>query len=972
MLKKSITYIFIVINCCLSNYNPVYSQQIKNGEIGASEYGKILFKSITINDGLADNDVVDVYSDEHGFIWIGTRNGLERFDGLEIKHYKHIPGDSSSLSNNRVLSMYINEQNELWVHTYDEIINKYIPQLDNFVHHSLDDIPEEVKSRLEERRSILGRKKTSLRDVRGHRWTLENGEMTIQYTLPEESALSPTIPVFNQTGLGAIHIDKHNVLWLATINGGVKRAILERKKFKHIFAGAGKNSNSPKYVIRSMATDNDGLIWIGTQKNGLYRYNPLNKEYESFNTTSNRSAILNRHIRELYIDSSGILWIGTTREGGLTRFDQSKDEFTHYQAGDSGASLPNDRVHAIREDSLKNLWIGTFAGLSVLKRKSNEFIHHVYDEQNTSGISHQRVRKIFIDHKGTFWICTERGLNRVIMEKAGDYENIRFETYTREKYYDRGLINDFIFSICETKPGTLWLGTAMGLIKMDVEKKSFQYYGIEEGLADIMIFEVQVDDNGNLWMCHNQGISKLNVAENHFTNYTPGDGIRSNLFIQDASLKDSNGNIYFAGNKGITYFNPDEIKSNPYPPKVAITTLKVLNKDVAVGQEVEGAIILDKNITETKEITFHPSHKTFTLEFVALHYLAPKKNQYAYKLQGYDKEWNYRDASKRYATYSNLPGGDYTFLLKAANSDGLWMDSPLKLNIHVIPPFWQTWWFRVLAIILVVALVLLVFHVRTWNIRMRNIILSKEVKQRTLIQSELEKKNAELERFTYTVSHDLKSPLITIKGFLGLLKEDIEQNDKEGIQNDLRTINKASDQMQHLLDDLLEISRIGRIVNNMEPLKANEIVEDALALFKKRITDQGIQVEIEQDLPTIIVDKVRMMEVFQNLIGNAIKFMGNSKEKRINIGISQIDDGPAFFVRDTGSGIKPEFGEKVFELFERLQPNIEGTGIGLAIVKRIIEVHNGKIWVESEGEGKGSTFFFILGEVGQLDDKPVD
>lgn len=232
--------------------------------------------------------------------------------------------------------------------------------------------------------------------------------------------------------------------------------------------------------------------------------------------------------------------------------------------------------------------------------------------------------------------------------------------------------------------------------------------------------------------------------------------------------------------------------------------------------------------------------------------------------------------------------------------------------------------------------------------------------EREKIIKELETKNAELERFTYTVSHDLKSPLITISGFVGLLEVDAKSGNREKFREDMQRINEAVEKMKRLLDELLELSRIGRIINPPSETSFSEIVEEALSLAQGRLRNGDVEIYVQGGLPIVRGDRPRLVEVLQNLIDNAAKFMGAQPAPRIEIGIHQQQNEQVFFVRDNGIGIESKHREKVFGLFDKLDPRTEGTGVGLALAKRIIEVHGGRIWVESEGRGSGSTFCFTL------------
>lgn len=945
---------------CLFVYIVVTTVSYSQVPDGLDDYGQILFQPLTIQDGLSNNDVVDIITGKNGFLWIATRNGLDRFDGLQMKHYKYSPYDPASLSNNRIISMYKDLKDEIWIHTYDEKVNKYIYENDAFVHFAFDSVPEDVRTSLGKKRSLYSRE-TIVQDTRGKQWSMVNGSISFDssFNTPGIQSKYLQIPGVNRKDVRQIYIDNQNVLWVATANTGIHKAVLDRKKFNKILTQVGNNKSILSNKVRSITMDEDGIFWIGIDNNGILQYNPLTEERKEYLATDDSSGIFNNNIRELFFDSSGYLWIGSIRGGGLSRFDRSTNTFKHYKKGNTNKGLPSDRVYTIKEDKYGSLWVGTFAGISILKQNSTEFIHHLANENKPGGLGYRRVREIFQDHAGVFWIATEKGLYKVLMPD-GDYENMSFESFTKAKYYDRGLMDDFVFTIHESEPGILWLGTANGLVRMDVADTTFNYYGLEDGLVDVMIYKIESDERGNLWMSHNRGLTKLDVKEKAFTNFTSGDGLQEYGFSQDASFKDKKGNLYFGGNSGITHFHPNDIIKNPYPPKVAFTDFKISNESIEINQKVRGDVILNKSITETKQITLSPRHKTFTFEFVALHHLNPKENQYAYMLKGYDKDWNITDASKRYATYSNLPGGTYTFMVKASNSDGIWSDSPKKIKIQIIPPFWQTWWFRVLAILFIVLIVLVVFRLRLKGIKKRNDLLKEEINRRQVVQEALEAKNTELERFTYTVSHDLKSPLITINGFLGMVREDVIANDMQALENDIQTIEDATNKMRNLLDDLLEISRIGQTSNQPERVEANDLVNEVLSLFEKSIKNNKITVKVTTVLPALNVDKTRVFEVFQNLVENAIKYMGNGNEKKIEIGTTELDNNTTFYIRDTGLGIKPEFCERVFELFERLSEEIEGTGIGLAITKRVVESHHGKIWVESEGEGKGSTFYFTL------------
>jgi signal transduction histidine kinase len=305
--------------------------------------------------------------------------------------------------------------------------------------------------------------------------------------------------------------------------------------------------------------------------------------------------------------------------------------------------------------------------------------------------------------------------------------------------------------------------------------------------------------------------------------------------------------------------------------------------------------------------------------------------------------------------------------VRGSNNHGRWNEEGLAIAIRVDPPWWASWWFRTVAAAAAVTLAFGAYKARTRRIRERNRALQREIDQRRAVEqererliAELEAKNAELERFTYTVSHDLKSPLLTIKGFLGWLQRDADAGDRERLGRDVAYIRDAATTMHRLLDELLELSRVGRVINPSEHVDLGELAREAADLVGAAITERSVEVVIAPAMPVVYGDRVRLLEVLQNLVENAVKFMGEAPAPRVEIGAGRRGGEVVCHVRDNGLGIAPTYHEKIFGLFDRLHPEIEGTGIGLALVKRIVEVHGGRIWVESEGEGRGSTFFFTL------------
>jgi light-regulated signal transduction histidine kinase (bacteriophytochrome) len=391
---------------------------------------------------------------------------------------------------------------------------------------------------------------------------------------------------------------------------------------------------------------------------------------------------------------------------------------------------------------------------------------------------------------------------------------------------------------------------------------------------------------------------------------------------------------------------------------------------------------LKKDILVTDSITLPYDKSMISFDFAALNFTAPEKNQYAYKLDGFDKDWIYCGNS-RTATYTNLDPGEYTFKVKASNNDGVWNEKATSIKIIITPPFWQTWWFKLMATVTLLIAGYLVYKIRMKAINHQKAQLEQQVQERTqnLAQmtieerkarreaneanKELERKNKELEQFAYVASHDMQEPLRTISSFVDLLNGQYKDRFDERAQKYMTYIVQGSDRMKVLINDLLEYSRIGK-KREAAKINLNETVNAVLQDLSKAITDAGAIIEIE-DLPIITAYPTEIKQLFQNLIVNAIKFRKKGTAPRIKVAAKKQDSEWQFMVHDNGIGIEPEHSDRIFVIFQRLHTRneYEGSGIGLSHCKKIAELHKGKIWVEST-PGQGSSFFFTVKEQGEI------
>ena len=708
--------------------------------------------------------------------------------------------------------------------------------------------------------------------------------------------------------------DHEKSLWIGTWTGGLNR--LRDGRFLPWTSREGLADD----MVLPILEDRGGDLWIGTQ-NGLSRFRD-----GEFETWTAADGLAHDTVWALHEDRAGDLWIGT--QNGLSRFRDGT-----FRSWTSADGLAHDEIHALLEDSEGALWIGTSGGgLS----RFRDGVFTTYTERD--GLAQNLVMALHEDRSGALWIGTTGGLSR--------WHDGAFTTWTTAE----GLPNNAIPSFHEDADGALWIGTDGGLVRY--RQGQFAVFTTADGLFNNKIFQIFEDDAGYLWGSCNRGIFRVAKAEleelaagrrDHVTSvaYGTADGMKShecNGSYQPAGWRTRDGRLWFPTVRGAVSIDPGHIPVNEHPPPVVIDRLVTETGSLPLTAHDEGRL--------------EPDVRDFAIRYTGLSFRRPEAVTFRYFLEGYHDEW--LDAgTQREARFTNLPPGTYRFRVEARNEDGVRSPSEASIELFVRPRFWETWPFYGLC-----ALILLGLGRGAYRWRVRQLLRhNRELKA---MKSELEAQNAELERFTYTVSHDLKSPLFTIQGFLGYLERDAEQGDLDRLREDVQRIQQAVRHMQQALEELLELSRVGRTVESREEVALGDAIAEAVELVARRIAERGVELVVAPELPVVTADRRRLVEVFQNLIDNAAKYMGEQDTPRVEIDAEQRQDEVLVRVRDNGLGIDPRFHTTIFGLFDKLDPTSDGTGIGLALVQRVIGVHGGKIWVDSAGEGHGATFSFTL------------
>ncbi len=513
----------------------------------------------------------------------------------------------------------------------------------------------------------------------------------------------------------SIFEDRSGVLWIGTSFGGLNKYARSTEKFILYNNHPGLPDNLSDNNTWSIFRDRSGNLWIGTFFSGLNQLEPDSGKVTIYqNDPSNPASLSNNEVRAILQDRDGFLWIGT-ENGGLNRFDPATGIFMHYRHNpDDPNSLSSDHVFYLYEDQLGRLWIGTEQGtLDRFDQASGTFIHFQHDANDPVSLSDNSVRAIYQDHSGALWIGTEQGgLN------LWDNQDGHFTIYRHNPKDPSGLCDDWVLSIAEDKNGALWIGTRNGLDRYNRSTQTFTHYTMKNGLPDDTVYGILPDASGNLWLSTNKGLSKFDTLEGTFRNYDVSDGLQGNQFNPGAYFQAQNGEMFFGGTKGFNEFQPDLVKDNPIPPPVVITDVKKYNQTIQT------------NLASNQSIQLSYRDNFISFDFSALDYNAPEKNQYAYMLDGVDQDWVYA-GTRRYASYTNLRGGNYTFRVKASNNDGIWNSEGTEISIHITPPFWQTWWFIGIVCLAVGAGSFGGYRLRVRDIEARNRELAKRVDQRT-------------------------------------------------------------------------------------------------------------------------------------------------------------------------------------------------------------------------------------------------
>jgi len=1046
------------------------------------------FTRIDVNAGLASGFIHDIDQDDQGFIWMGTPNGLDRFDGYSVRNYRHNPNAENSLGSNGIRTLVTASNGIIWAGSRSAGVDRLDSTTgealsfrnlpgdprdigDDYVNEVITDRQGDIwvatknagLSRIDHQSFEVTRYHTGA--IGAHR--ISDDSIRTVFAAQDGRIFAGTDsgliykdvanPDFQRADLGEAGNDgtlivsqmqqaSDGSIYLKSDTEGILRMSSRRdsdgsgnETFSFLPLIGMESLPSPEFLhhlmidsfdrlwilageihliydtvieeftsfvlldgVSRIFEDNTGIIWIYSD-NGLFRMNPDHLAFGDLlvemsalteQSLSHVFAILESRdgsilmsgpqgiwryahgtgeilhfaaqvpkdsptddTNALFEDKDGLIWAGTY-SAGINRINPSSGAIENYLLCDPAPVMALcNRVWVIKSDAAGKMWVGSAENLLFFDAESNTFLPFSVTDEAVSAKIASGVRALETGRNNTLWIGTEKGLLR------WQPETNEWQSFVRDDVLGSGLSSNFINSLHEDDEGVLWVGTALGAHRLEPNTGRIDRINTATGMPNDDIQAVIQDANGTIWMSTGEGLVSLDKANNELKIYKTEDGLTNDEFLTGSAYAARSGKIYFGGLNSVVYFDPDSLAANPIPPQIALTQLIVNNEPVTPNRS-DPAAVLKTSINMTDSIVLPQHRANISVEFAALHYADPAKNRYAYRLAGFEDDWIYTDSSHRRASYTNLPFGEYTLRIKAANKDGVWNKDGRSLAITILTPFWRTWWAYLLYGVALVMAIMLVVQLRTRALTSRAQHLEQLVSERTrqiqeneqLIQNQAENLEQLLhlkEKLFTNISHEFRTPLTLILGPVNrMLKSDITNEQASRLQ----LVKQNSQRLLRLVDQLLALSRLEAeepIERTAQPLSkiCGAIGETFASLARTR--EITFEVQVDENLwVNASVDALE--KILMNLLSNAFKYTPKGGLVSMNLGLrggEQVE----LSVSDSGVGISPERQESVFDRFNRVvdaSESVPGAGIGLSLVKELIEDLDGSIDLGSVlGEG---------------------
>jgi signal transduction histidine kinase/ligand-binding sensor domain-containing protein/CheY-like chemotaxis protein/AraC-like DNA-binding protein len=1005
----------------------------------------VSFQHFSVEQGLPNYSAISLTQDKMGFMWIGTVDGLCRYDGIRFKTYRSNANDTGTLFSNHIIFLFTDSKGIVWVGT-SAGLNKYNVVQDRFERITFSNQIASVFCIYEDSKeqiwvgsanglymippngspfvSFLNKPagnsvRAILEDKNNGIWVGSDKGLTYiektnnSYRFSHFSPLSGIPGSQNANAVTALAQDKNRQLWVGTLNNGIYQFDVVSTT-AYPYQSGGKNSSGLVNNNIRCLTWNNGLLWIGTQE-GISILNPATRSFQTIvNKSKDKASLSQNSVYAIYKDANNSLWVGTYF-GGVNVTYAYNTPFSVIQNTDEPNSISNNVISSIVEDNNHNLWIGTEGGgINFLNRTTKSFTNYKNRAGVTSSLGSNLVKVLYLDADGNIWAGTHGGglnvlqpgsesirqyvidsVNRSESEVTSIVEdpfnnfwvtsNKGIHLFKREgivlhaqktpalnvrgvgRYLYRDHSNEiwisgapgvyrlsgrvskevdsvlYVNCFTEDLNGDIWMGTSgAGVARFDKKKQQLVKYA-NNFLLKLNILGILAANDRSLWLSTNKGLVHFHPVDNTHQVYTKNDGIAGNEFNFNSFLKSNDGLFYFGGYNGITYFNPSDIKKNAYIAPVVFTSLKLNNEEVIINGPQK---ILDKNITLINSLTLDHDQNVFTIDFALLNFVKTKKNRYRYMLEGFDKNW--KETAEGSATYTNLPPGSYRLVVNGANNDGLW-GKTASLQIKVNPPFWLTWWAYCLYILAAAAIVF---------------IIARFFFLREVLKKEDELHQAKLNFFT-NASHEIRTHLTLIMAPVERL---LSENKKESfIAQQLTQVKSNTNRLLNLVSELMDFRKAETNHLQLNPIKQDLIpfLQNIYESFREMSQSKTIQMSFvhDEDFIALHFDEQQLEKVFFNLLANAFKFTPEGGFIQLQV-ITRTND-VIIKVTDNGRGIAPQYIDKLFtNFFQVADHGLQNTGygIGLALSKNIVTLHQGTISVESvpsQNDKAGRTVFTV-------------
>lgn len=930
------------------------------------------FTKTTEDGSRISGNITAIATDKTGNVWIADYgNGLFRYDtSKDTLICYRADGSPGSLSSNEITSILVDREDKVWIGTLgytNGCLNVFCPADETFRHFStrVGGVEIAINKVVEDNRDYL---------------LLGSPNFGV-YSFNKRTGVATPL-IWNDsdhmfvTDILCVGTDE---IWVGT-SSGIYVYNRTNSRILHMRPNSADRNSLSSYMIYAMAQDKDGGIWIGTHAGGV-NYLPGNhNNFEKFYPISTTDGMSGKIVRDMDEDSAGHIWIAT-EDKGLNRYDPQTDKFEQYTADNGKIESNSITAFSIYDHYLLIGYLGK--GLDVIDMRSGSRINHMPNENDSLALKDNTVMSIYPDSRGRVWIGTTLNMQRYdpITRKFATIKALSGNSFIfdiLEDYlgyiwvatYNKGLFRydplrgdcvhfthdpatpgsigfDRVICLFEDTRNRLWAGTEGGGVSVYCPTEgTFRVYTTGDGLPSNVVYKILEDDKNRLWLSTNRGLSCFDLERDQFINYSFSDGLVSDLFNYKSGLKASDGMLYFGGTEGFIRFDPYGILSQTTPSPVVFTGFQVFNQDVDIATSGSP---LNESIVNNPQIILTHNQSTFNLEFAVLSYNTPRLNRYAYRMEGYDKNWIYTKDNR--VTYSNMPPGHYRFHIRGANSSGVWNERGQTLEITVLSPPWLTWWAITVYVLVVLALAYwgsAVVKARKREKQERMIKDMKAQKERDIYESKI--------KFFTSVAHEIKNSFSLIKAPFEQL--DKCQNDKTEYEQNMEVIGANIERLQNLTMQVFDFNKVENSSFRFSYVNANvnHLVESVLYCFMPTLHTRNIDLRMSMPHPEIEsrLDSEAFIKIVSNLLNNAAKFA----QKVICVELYADNDVFTLVVSNDGEIIDCKYRDLIFNTFFQIpgsRNNGEGIGMGLSLVKHLVTLHKGEVFL-ADSDGKMNRF----------------